>query len=136
MRLISAWKNFILGTWISEAGLSGADSRVRPCPVAWACTADAAAVKPAAKAAPDCRKVLLVFDICVLSFPPPRLTPVDMITPGVRDGIFVGNLARSLDDRPSLPTGGPGEFWFLQARTGMLRTGCRRRWSRFACRET
>src|ERR1039457_5503432 len=109
MRLISAWKNFILGTWISEAGLSGADSRVRPCPVAWACTADAATVKPAAKAAPDCRKVLLVFDIWGLSFPPPRLTPLDMVTAGSREehfrwqfGQIAGRQAKSPDGRTGI----------------------------------
>ncbi len=60
MRLISAWKNFIFGTWISAAGVSAP-------PVACSWAAEAPALKPAS-IAPDWMNPLLVFHMSVRSF--------------------------------------------------------------------
>src|ERR1035437_1229020 len=73
MRLISAPPNVILGTWISEAGVSGPDCRTGTCgapggmlacgPPACASHADVTPVRPAVSTAPDCRKFLREFGI-------------------------------------------------------------------------
>src|ERR1019366_8826006 len=66
MRLISTPPNFILGTWICEAGVSGPDGRAAACGAPGgmvACGAACARAIPAANAAPDCRKVLREFDM-------------------------------------------------------------------------
>src|ERR1039458_8831823 len=77
MRLTSAPPNFILGTWICEAGVSGPDCRTGACGApggmlacdapACASKADVTPVKPATSPAPDCRKFLREFDMAVTS---------------------------------------------------------------------